>query len=556
MANNDEKLPKTNASEIEDLIERFKGSQLKPGDAELIERLLRSMITLLSLIERKNLSIKTLKAMIFGPRTEKRQARGVAKEEMEAEGVKSEGSGPASEKESGATVEQRESAEFKERPRRRGHGRRPASAYSEAKVVSCRHEHLKAGDSCPDPLCPGRLYDRKEPRMLLQFTGRPLIEATNYQREVLRCASCLGQTVAPLPEGVTEERFDPSADATMALMKYWGGLPWHRHAVLQQMCGVPVSESVMWERCEALADAALPIYLRLVRLGADGELMHTDDTKVRILSCLKQDSEKKKGKKKGEKKRATQTSGLVIKSGGRRIALYFSGRHHAGENLEQLLKLRSAGLDRPIQMSDALNANWDHEGEVIEAKCMVHGRRGVWEVRELEPEACQVVLDAISRVYEYEAKTKGMSQEERLRYHQEKSGPVMEKMKEWIERQFDERLVEPNSSVGGALQYWLNHWEGLTAWLRVSGCPLDNNEVERALKQFILMRKNSLFFRTEHGAAVGDILGSMIQTCRLNGVNAWDYLATIARQRKEARRAPELFLPWNYRRDESIAAAA
>src|SRR5262245_66609158 len=111
----------------------------------------------------------------------------------------------------------------------------------------------------------------------------------------------------------------------------------------------------MWERCEALADAALGVYLRLVRIGADGELMHTDDTKVRILSCLKEDGEKKKGKKKDEKIRATQTSGLVIKNGGHRIALYFSGRHHAGESLEQLLKLRSAGLDRPIQMADALN---------------------------------------------------------------------------------------------------------------------------------------------------------------------------------------------------------
>lgn len=103
--------------------------------------------------------------------------------------------------------------------------------------------------------------------------------------------------MAPLPEGVTEERFDPSADVTIALMKYWGGLPWHRHASLQRLWGVPLLESVMWERYEALADAALPIYLRLVRLGADGELMHTDDTKVRILSCLKEDGERKKGKK-------------------------------------------------------------------------------------------------------------------------------------------------------------------------------------------------------------------------------------------------------------------
>jgi hypothetical protein len=549
-----EKLPKTNASEIESLIERFKGSQLKPGDAELIERLLRTVVMLLDLLERKNLSIEKLKAMIFGPRTERRQTSGRVDEEKSAMSEeKSESAPTRTEGESGRSAERLESAEIGEKPLRPGHGRRAASDYSGAKVVSCRHENLKAGDQRPAPLCRGRLYDRNEPRLLLQFVGRPLIEATKYEREVLRCATCLGQYVAPLPEGVADERFDATADATIALMKYGGGLPWHRQAALQRMCGTPLAESVMWERCEALADAALPIYLRLVRLGANGELIHTDDTKARILSCLKEDEEKKKN---GEESRATQTSGLVIESGGHWIALYFSGRRHAGENLEQLLKLRQAGLDRPIQMADALAVNWGHEEEVIEAKCMAHGRRGILEVEELEPEACKVVLDAISEVYRYEAETAGMSKEERLRYHQSKSSPVMEKMKKWIELQFNERLVEPNSGVGRALQYWLNHWEGLTAWLRVAGAPLDNNAVERALKQFILMRKNSLFFKTEHGAAVGDILGSLIQTCRLNGINPWDHLVTIMRRQKEVRREPQMFLPWNYRQAEPAAASA
>jgi hypothetical protein len=80
----DEKLPKTNASEIEDLIELFKGSQLKPDDAELIERLLRTVVMPLELLERKNLSIKKLKAMIFDPRTEKRQTTGRSDEKQSA----------------------------------------------------------------------------------------------------------------------------------------------------------------------------------------------------------------------------------------------------------------------------------------------------------------------------------------------------------------------------------------------------------------------------------------------------------------------------------------
>ena len=116
--------------------------------------------------------------------------------------------------------------------------------------------------------------------------------------------------------------------------------------------------------------------------------------------------------------------------------------------------------------------------------------------------------------------------------------------------------MEPNSSLGKALRYWLNHWPGLTVWLREPGAPLDNNEVERALKQFILLRKNSLFFKSEHGAAVGDILCSLIATCRLNGVNAWDYLVRLIRNRAEARGNPHLFLPWNYKGEEAEARAA
>lgn len=406
---------------------------------------------------------------------------------------------------------------------------------------------MKTGDDCPAS-CGGRLYDLKEPTALVQFTGQPLITATKFEREALRCAKCQQRYVAPLPEGVNEERYDATCDATIALMRYGGGLPWHRQAGLQAMGGVPLAEATMWERCEATADAAMGIFLRLKRLAAGGEVMHTDDTWVRILSCLKEDKE--------EKGRATNTSGIVVKAGGRKIALYLSGRRHAGENLAELLAKRDERLARPIQMSDALAANTSVEKNVIRAYCLAHARRKVFELKDDYPAECAVVLDAVGKVYGYEAETAEMNDERRLAYHQEKSGPVMRELKEWIEAQFSDRQVEPNSNLGKALQYWLSHWKELTVWLREPGTPIDNNESERALKQFILMRKNSMFFKTEHGAAVGDVLASLIRTCRLNGVNAWDYLVTIIRNRKDARSNPDLYLPWNYKGDEAESLAA
>jgi hypothetical protein len=544
MAKPDE-IPKTNPAEVENLIQQIRGTNLDPGVKEKIERLLRTILILVDLLQRKNTSIKKLRQLIFGKRTERHQMRKAEVEEKADEGCGDEEK-PQADSLQAPNVKQ-SASDFKEKPSRKGHGHRALSDYPGAKVVTCLHPSLNAGDACPGR-CGGRLYDLNEPTSLLQFTGQPLIEATNYERVVLRCARCQQRYEAPLPEGVAEERYDASCDATIALMRYGGGLPWYRQAGLQAMGGVPLSEATLWERCEATADAALGVYLHLKHLGAQGEVIHTDDTPVRILSCLKEDGE--------EKGRSTQTTGIVVKVGSRRLAFYLSGRRHAGENLAQLLTKRQAGQKLPFQMSDALAANTSVEKDVTSGYCLVHARRKVWELRDDYPAQCAFVLDAVSKVYGYEAETAGMSDEDRLAYHQSKSGPAMKELKAWIEEQFAQRLVEPNSSLGRALRYWLNHWEKLTLWLREAGAPIDNNEAERTLKQFILMRKNSLFFKTEHGATVGDMLASLIQTCRLNGVNAWGYLVWIIRNKRDARRNPHRYLPWNYKPAEAAAPAA
>jgi hypothetical protein len=199
-----------------------------------------------------------------------------------------------------------------------------------------------------------------------------------------------------------------------------------------------------------VADAALPVFLHLQGLAANGEVIYSDDTRVKILSCLKENEELEE-----DERRATNTTGMVVEAGGRKIALYTNGRRHTGENLDELLKRRSAELGKPIQMSDALAANWSGEAETIEAKCLAHARRKFTEIEPIFPRECAVVLDAIEKVYEVEAETTGMSAEERLAAHQARSGPVMAELHEWIEEQFTERKVEPNSALGQAMRYVL-----------------------------------------------------------------------------------------------------
>lgn len=156
------------------------------------------------------------------------------------------------------------------------------------------------------------------------------------------------------------------------------------------------------------------------------------------------------------------------------------------------------------------------------------------------------MLDALAEVYRHEAQTKLMTGEERLLFHQLKSRTVMDDLHQWITEQFSQRLVEPNSGLGKALTYMVKHWAGLTKFLTVAGAPLDNNVCERALKLAVRHRKNALFYKTERGAGVGDCLMSVIETCRLNEVNVWEYLLAVVRNERAAGRDPTKWLPWNF----------
>jgi transposase len=123
----------------------------------------------------------------------------------------------------------------------------------------------------------------------------------------------------------------------------------------------------------------------------------------------------------------------------------------------------------------------------------------------------------------------------------------MKGLHEWMEAQLAEHKTEPNSGLGKAISYLLNHWTKLTLFLRQAGAPIDNNIVERALKKAILNRKNAVFYKTLNGARVGDLFMSLIHTCELNGANPFDDLTELQRHSEELKWRPSEWMPWNYR---------
>ena len=422
-----------------------------------------------------------------------------------------------------------------------GHGRNGAAAYSGAQKVQVPHASLEAGDPCPDG-CGGKVYPQRDPGVLVRIKGQAPLAATVYELEKLRCNLCGNVYTAAAPPEAGEKKYDETAASMIALLRYGSGFPWNRLEGLENNLGIPLPASTQCEIMAEMAPTLQPALDELMRQAAQGEVAHNDDTSMRVLS-LDRDADI------SAERTGVFTSGIVWILGERRIGLYFTGCKHAGENLTEMLKLRPPELPPPIQMCDALSRNVPKLAATVQANCNAHNRRNFVKVTANFPEECRYVLESLGEVYGYDAQAreKGMSSDERLGFHQEHSGPVMERLHAWCEVQFAERTVEPNSGLGQAISYLLKYWEKLTLFLRKAGAPLDNNLVERALKKAILHRKNSLFYKTRNGARMGDLYMSLIHTCELNGINAFDYLIELQRHAEELRQNPSEWMPWNYR---------
>ena len=448
-----------------------------------------------------------------------------------------------------------------------GHGRHGAAAYAGAHKIAIAHAALHPGDACPG-CATGKVYAQQEPRRLIRIVGQAPLAATVYALERLRCNLCGEVFTATPPEGVGAEKYDATSASMIALLKYGSGLPFHRLERLQAHLAIPLPASTQWEIVAETATVLRPTLDELVRQAAQGDVLHNDDTHMRVLGLRHEAAPAASGTEEAPidpanagpdmaKRTGVFTSGIVSQTqDGHRIALFFTGRRHAGENLAAVLARRAAELGPPIQMSDALTRNLPEPLQVIVANCLAHGRRRFVEVTPQFPAQCRHVLEALGEIYGHDAhaRAEGMTPEARLQYHQAHSGPVMTALHAWLTAQLAEKQVEPNSGLGKAITYLLKHWPALTLFLRQPGAPLDNSLCERALKKAILHRKNALFYKTMNGAQVGDLFMSLIHTCELNGVNPFDYLTELQRHAEEMARNPAEWMPWNYR--ETLARAS
>ena len=516
------------AEELQQIKTRAQERRLEESDYELIVAILETVEFLRDAVQKKTIAVKRLLGILFGVRTEK--TRNVLPNGGQEPT-------PASSPTAGHKTTQR-----------KGHGRHGVAQYWGAKRILIAHPSLKAAASCPE--CPkGKLYDTSRPGVLVHFQGSPPVIATVYECQSLRCGSCGAVFTAQAPAEVSGKKYDESAGSTIAVLKYGNSFPFYRLEHLQEVLGIPLPASTQWELVAQKAHSILPVYECLMQQAAQGELLHNDDTAMKILQYLGKRAGGYEGPDTNHAGRSgIFTTGIISVFEGHKIALFFTGKNHAGENMGRLLERRQEGRAPPLQMCDALSRNLPQKFKVILCNCMAHARRRFIELVEVFPAECEFVLESLKNVYlhDEQAKREGMSAKQRLEVHPAHSRPVREALEAWLHEQLEENKVEPNSSMGEAISYMLAHWEPLTRFLRVPGAPLDNNICERALKRAILHRKNCLFYKTQHGAFVGDLYMSLIYTCLLCGANPVEYLTELERHASKLAEDPRHWLPWNY----------
>lgn len=206
---------------------------------------------------------------------------------------------------------------------------------------------------------------------------------------------------------------------------------------------------------------------------------------------------------------------------------YFESRRH--EHVQAAL-----GLDRAVGavlLSDgyAAYAEYTKKTGLTHAQCWAHTRRRFFEAQQAEPEASAAALEHIGALYAVEAqiRERKLKGEKKREFRFEHAKPVVERFFAWVAEQFERQGLLPRNPLTKALNYARERRCGLEVYLSDEDVPIDTNHLERALRAIPMGRRNWLFCWTELGAKQVGIVQSLIVTCRLHGINPYDYLVDV-----------------------------
>lgn len=443
----------------------------------------------------------------------------------------------------------------------KGHGRNGASAFTKAKHFFHALAAGVIGAACKR--CGfSEVYGYRE-KVIICIIGQPLFGAEAHHFGQARCRNC-GHIVradgpATLHEGLGSEyvRYNWSACAMLIVMHYFAGGPFKRLESLHQGWGVPMPDANQWEIVDASDDLLLPLYKALEYYAIQQATnFRIDDTGSMVIALRKQiEAEILALQQLGESTKDVRTginaTGVYWETPDGPIILFYTGRHHAGEIVDRLLRHRLLSEPKLVKCTDGASKNFDHEQseKLVEASCNAHALLKFRDIRDKYPAEYAEAGRVYKQVFDNEdqAKALGLGPVDRMLYHRQHSKPLMQQLKAMCQDKLKSKLVEPNSPLWEPLTFVVNQWDRLTRFCEVPGVPLDTNLVEQALIIPVRYLRGSFNYQSEDGAAVGDHLMSLIATARANDVEPVAYLTECLRCHKDLAARPQDYLPWIYR---------
>jgi transposase len=372
------------------------------------------------------------------------------------------------------------------------------------------------------------------------------VRVQRHIRQVYACRRCEREEIqtpivtAPMPKSVYPGSLaSPSILAHVMTQKYVESQPLYRQEQQFARSGLTLSRQTLANWMMYGADQWLtPLFERMKEHLLQQDILHADETTLQVL--------REPGKS------AESQSYLWLYRTGRMgppIVLYEYRPTRGGEHPRNFL----AGFSGFLHVDGY--AGYHKVAKVTLVGCWAHARRKFDEALKALPAsearigtAAQQGLTFCNQLFAIERELKEETPEERETVRMERSRPILDAFSTWLRQQ--KSRVLPKSALGQAVTYCLNQWEKLTAFLKDGRLEIDNNRSERAIKPFVIGRKNWLFANTPRGAKASAVIYSVMETAKENGLNPFQYLKFLFEQLPQL---PDLndtealapFLPWS-----------
>ena len=342
------------------------------------------------------------------------------------------------------------------------------------------------------------------------------------RRPKYACSACTGQiAIAPLPPQPIEQGMAaPGLLAHVIVSKWADHLPLNRQAGMLKRHGIELSPNTLGDWVLGCGELLAPLHARLCEIVRQSDILHTDDTIVPL----------------AHKGGTKQARAWVYVDPHTRLAAYDFSETRAGAHPQAWLRdWRGYLVADAYGGYDALYAN----PELREVACWAHTRRKFYDIAKAAPRRglAHEAVDRIAALYHADNALRELDPDERRRRRSEDTRPLLDDFKRWLDLHHPKLL--PRSPLAQAMGYALRNWPALLRHLEDGRLALDNNAAERALRPLAVGRNNWLFAGSVRGGKAAAVLLSLVQSCKLLGLNPYTYLKDVL-ARYPAAKAHEL----------------